>query len=134
MRMEDWAEQLPCFIEARRAQPFKYGTADCGLTVADWVLIATGHDPAADLRGRYRSAAGALRIIRQAGADSLGSLVTSRLGASLPPLLAQRGDIVEVPGDSGPALAICLGGDAIAMGPDGLVTVDMSSALRAWRI
>lgn len=134
MRVDDWPERLAAFVAARRDVPFKYGKADCGLTVADWVLDATGQDPAADLRGRYRSAAGAIRVVREAGGSDLVGLVTARLGQPMAPLMAQRGDIVEVPGEDGPALGICIGGDLVAMRPAGLATIAMANAVRAWRV
>lgn len=133
-RYSDWPERLAHFIQDRTHQTFAYGRHDCGLLVADWVRAATGTDPAADLRGRYRSVAGSVAVVRRAGHADLTELVTARLGPPLAPLLARRGDIVELPGDSGPALGICIGMDAVAMGPDGLVTVPMANAVRAWRV
>lgn len=49
------------------AEPFRRPDWDCCAYVADWVLAATGIDPAADLRGAYHNAAGALRIERARG-------------------------------------------------------------------
>lgn len=134
MRFDDWPERLAAFVATRRAVPFAYGKTDCGLTVADWVREATGQDPATDLRGRYLSAAGAIRAVREAGAADLVGLVTARLGPPVAPLMAQRGDIVEVPGEDGPALGICIGGDLVAMRPAGLATIVMANAVRAWRV
>ncbi len=133
-RHPHWPELLATFIWDRAGTPFAYGRADCGMLAADWIRTATGADPAADLRGRYRSVAGSVAIVRRVGHASLTDLVTARLGPPVPPLLARRGDIVELPGDSGPALGICTGADAVAMGQDGLVTVPMANAVRAWRV
>lgn len=134
VRYPHWPELLATFIAGRALVPFAYGRSDCGMLAADWIVAATGVDMAADLRGRYRSAAGSVAIIRRAGHTSLSDLVTARLGAPVAPLLAQRGDIVEMPGDSGPALGICTGADAVCLGPAGLVTVPMTNAVRAWRV
>lgn len=133
-RHADWPERLAAFVAARKAVPFAFGTADCGMLAADWILEATGTDPVPDLRGRYRSVAGSVAVVRRTGCACLTELVTKRVGPPLAPLLAQRGDIVELPGDDGPALGICIGIDAVAMAPEGLVTVPMANAVRAWRV
>lgn len=133
-RCHDWPEKLADFLAARAARPFLWGETDCALTIADWVLLATGVDPAADLRGRYRTPAGARRAIRRTGSADLLALADARLGAVIPPLLAARGDIVALPGEDGPALGICIGADAVAMQTAGLVTTSMANVVRAWRV
>lgn len=49
------------------AEPFARPHADCCMWVADWIAARTGIDPAADLRGAYTNAAGALRQVRRWG-------------------------------------------------------------------
>lgn len=56
------------FLERMAATPFVDGVSDCALTLADWVMTATGcPDPAAHLRGRYRTALGRERLLRRNG-------------------------------------------------------------------
>ena len=43
--------QLAAFIAASAERRFEPGAWDCGLWLADWVAVQTGHDPAAHLRG-----------------------------------------------------------------------------------
>lgn len=49
------------------SEPMVWGKDDCGLWVADIVKAVTGHDPAAEIRDRYTTERGALRIYRKAG-------------------------------------------------------------------
>lgn len=66
-------DRLSCFlIQAARA-PFAWGKSDCGLFLADWVLAATGHDPARDLRAAYACANTAAPLV---GSKGLPGLVT----------------------------------------------------------
>ncbi|RVB25587.1 hypothetical protein EN918_26755, partial [Mesorhizobium sp. M7A.F.Ca.CA.004.05.1.1] len=62
------------------------------MTVADAVEAITGTDPAADIRGKYKTEAGAARILRKRGFGD----VEMALASLFPPvgrLMAQRGDI-----------------------------------------
>jgi hypothetical protein len=47
--------------------PWRWGSLDCVLFSAGWVLAATGRDPAQGLRGTYATATGAHRLILRAG-------------------------------------------------------------------
>lgn len=61
------ADLLTAHLRAGMAAPFVRGTCDCCLWACDWVVTLRGIDPAAPLRGRYRTAIGAERHIRRAG-------------------------------------------------------------------
>lgn len=63
IRFPGWDVRLAELLEARVATPLVWGRHDCALLAADAVLATTGVDPAAELRGRYRSAAGAHRAL-----------------------------------------------------------------------
>ena len=80
-RHPDWPERLAAFLEARRDRPFAWGTHDCVLMAADWVLEATGTDPIEGWRGRWSSASQAARMLEQAG--GVPGAVTARLGEPL---------------------------------------------------
>lgn len=58
---------LPAFLAQAAGRPFVFGETDCAMTVADWVASATGRDPGATLRGRYRTRFGWLRLATRAG-------------------------------------------------------------------
>lgn len=131
MRREGWELDLHAAIEGARHRPFAWGTHDCATWAAGVCRVLTGSDVAADWRGSYRSARGALRAIRSTGARDLAGAVTERLGAPLPAVtLAQRGDIVC----SSQALGICTGSDAAFLGAEGLVFQPLTACDMAWSI
>lgn len=131
MRREGWELDLHAAIEGARHRPFVWGTHDCATWAAEVRCALTGADAAADWRGSYRTAVGALRAIRRTGARDLAGAVTSRLGAPLPAVtLAQRGDIVCCRS----ALGICTGPDAAFLGAEGLVFQPLTACDMAWSI
>lgn len=60
-------QQLSAFLRAMARASFAWGACDCALVMADWCRVRRGVDPAARLRGRYRTALGALRTVRRRG-------------------------------------------------------------------
>ncbi|WP_280773219.1 hypothetical protein [Rhizobium sp. SG_E_25_P2] len=64
---DDWRSRLIRFLESRERAGFEWGSRDCFLMVADAVMAMTDRDPAAELRGRYRTETGAARMLRSAG-------------------------------------------------------------------
>lgn len=118
-------------IEAARQRPFAWGVHDCATWAAEVCRVMTGTDVAADWRGSYRTATGAMRAIRKAGGRDMASAVTARLGAPLPAVtLAQRGDVVC----REHALGICTGPDAAFLGPEGLVFQPLTTCHMAWSV
>ncbi len=67
----DWlssdSDILPAFLATAAGHPFAFGGWDCALTVANWVELVTCTDPAAELRGRYATRIGWLRIVNRHG-------------------------------------------------------------------
>jgi hypothetical protein len=58
---------LTAFLREAAAAPFAFGEWDCAMTLANWVRLNTGIDPAPSLRGAYRSERGWKRIVIKAG-------------------------------------------------------------------
>lgn len=135
-RLEDWPTRLNQAIQAARWRPFVWGEHDCCLFAANVVRAMTGNDPAADLRGRYRSRSGAGRLIKDAGGlDALVDRMARAAGLSpIPVAYAHRGDPVLVETEGGPALGICCGPRIACATHEGLVFVDRARALKAWRV
>lgn len=71
---------LKAFLASMHRRRAELGVCDCTLMAADWVTAATGHDPAAGLRGRYCDAETARALVREAG--GLMALVRARLEAA----------------------------------------------------
>lgn len=135
-RREDWPMRLARFLEAASKRPFSWGQTDCALFAADWVLMATGEDPAVAFRGKYDSRSGAALALRQYGAGTLEATATKMLGEPMSsPLCAQRGDICSITTDEGPALGICGGEFVAVMTPDqGWGRRPLSDISKAWRV
>lgn len=90
---------LPAYLCDRATHGFSWDGFDCCLFLADWIRIARdGLDPAAALRGRYRTEAEcraiigdtpwplvAARCLRRAGLRSTRDPLTGDVGVILPP-------------------------------------------------
>jgi hypothetical protein len=129
----------------RPGPAFAWGRHDCFLWAADAVHALTGRDPAADLRGTYSTARGALRRLRALG--GMQALAAQRFGPQVPVAQAQAGAVVLLP----PAVCVdntgrwgALGvvvhvkdsigwGLVVAQGDAGYVMVNRSKALAAWQ-
>lgn len=135
-RPEDWPARLHLFFEEIRTQPFQWGERDCALTACDWIAILVGIDPAAELRGAYRTAIGAGRVMKPRGGleqiarDACVAHGWQEVGASF----ARRGDVVLMDFPTGPALGICDGARSAFVGRDGLQLMRTLDCRLAWRI
>ncbi len=64
---------LIAFLRAMARASFDWGSCDCSLVMADWCRARRGVDPAASLRGRYSTAAGAMKhVFRLGGFETMG--------------------------------------------------------------
>ena len=135
-RAQDWPERLAGLIEQRREQPFVWGEHDCCTLAADAVLMLTGVDPIARLRGTYASEAEAEALLN--AHDGMEAMVASLSAAAglgdCHPGFVQRGDVALV--ENGNALAMgVVTGDAVAVpGPDGMAFLPLTTILRAWSV
>ena len=93
-RTNDWPTRLADFLLTKRSEPFQWGENDCCLFAADAIIAMGGEDVAKDVRGRYKTAIGARRIMKSLGASNLVELLTQRLGQ--PDRLLTRGSIVVI--------------------------------------
>ena len=134
----DFAERLFAAVAARRDTPFEWGVNDCALFACDVIRDASGVDYAAPLRGRYKSARGAARVLKEfagGGIEDAAEAIARDAGlAEVPPLMARRGDFIMVESEAGPALGVCLGEVAALMGASCMVTYPLPSWWRAWRV
>lgn len=130
-RQPGWPLHLEHAIESARGQAFDWTSHNCATFAADCVAAITG----VRLHGRFAALMATERRARAFG-PSLPARVDDVLGAArrVPARLAQRGDVVLVDVNPGPALAVCVGAKAAAVSPDGLVFVGMEVARCAWHI
>ncbi|WP_439710867.1 DUF6950 family protein [Brucella anthropi] len=129
MRNHDWEKRLVATTEAHLNTPLVWGQSDCILTVADVVDAVLGDDPAKDIRGKYKSKAGAYRLIRQRGFKSVADVLAS-LFEEIPVALAQRGDLGVYENTAG---YFCEYGFAVK-GEDGLRFLPRTMAERAFKV
>lgn len=139
-RYDDWAGLLDAFVCSRMKTRFQWGLNDCVLFACDAVLIMTGEDLARGFRDRYFTLHGAAKSMREFGASSVGELADIMADRCdlrvLPPLFAQRGDVVLLDRELGESLGVVSlhGVEVWAPAEEGLVTVPLSEVIRAWRI
>lgn len=136
-RLADWPARLGTLAAQRLAVPFAWGPNDCAAWVADAVAAMHGQDTLAELRGPRRSWRQARRQLLRIGGYPAA---LARAGLQpVAPALAGRGDVVLIEDAAGCAqgwpgvLAVCIGDEAMAPGPDGLALLPMARALMAWR-
>lgn len=125
---------LDAFLERMAATPFVDGRTDCALTVADWVMEATGcPDPATDLRGRYHTALGRERLLKRLG--GLEAVMTSCAArAGLRETLAPKpGDVGLVEFGGRQFAAICMGRHWAVQSTAGLFGTE-GAVIKAWEV
>lgn len=131
-RLPDWPVRYGAFVAARHGVAFAWGSNDCVLFAADFIQAFTGTDLAADFRGRYSDAVGAMRLIRSEG--GLAEAVQARLGVPLPGVFARIGDLVLLDMAGREALGVCNGCELLGPGAHGIQPQPLSAAVMAWRI
>ena len=124
-----WEKRLVAVTEVHINTPLVWGKSDCLLTACDAIEAMTGVDPAAGIRGKYKSKAGAYRLIKQHGYDSLGAVLADRF-AEIPVAMAGRGDVGIYQNTVG---YFCEYGFAVK-GEDGLRFLPRTMAERAFKV
>ncbi len=127
----EWRERFDALVRARMHTPFEWGVHDCCLWAADCVLAVSGIDPAEDLRGTYRNASEAVRLVAQLGGMEA---IAARGGEPINPLCAGVGDVGLVTLYDRELLAVCAGDVWLAPGTSGLCARPLVDARSAWRV
>lgn len=131
-RCSDWEQRLAAIVAERLCTPFQWGVNDCVLFAADCVCAMTGSDPVAAHRGQWHDQSTAVRaIVRMGGLEAASETMGWQ---SVPPLFAQRGDLVLHRRDGTDALAICLGDKLAGPSESGLLFFGLENGVKAWRI
>ena len=126
-----WRAALDALVAECMRKPFEWGVHDCCMWAADCVLATSGIDHAADVRGTYSDAAGALRVLAQLGGIEA---VGARAGAEIPPLAAAVGDVGLIESAGRQLLAVCVGQVWLAPAAAGLGAHPLPEARKAWRV
>lgn len=132
-RFPDWQARLAGWLRDNRKRAFEQGKWDCGLFAAGAIEAMTGVDVVAEVRGRYTTTRGAMRVLKRLGHKDHIALFASHL-PEVPLLSARPGDLVTFEAEDGLALAIIQGAGAYHAGPHGLAVMSMQVAHRAYRV
>lgn len=135
-RIPGWNARLSAHLQSLDRVPQDWTGNDCLLRLVGGAIEAlTGQDVVAPWRGRWTSAIGAGRVMRNDGFDNLGDAVASVL-REVHPSRARTGDVAAIP--SGDAFGFVLG---VVDGPrvhvlteTGRGTVARSRMIRAFMV
>lgn len=131
-RRNDWPTELANFLLKTRKTPFKWGENDCCLFAANAILAMGGDDVAKDVRGRYATAVGARRIMKNLGAANVVELLTQRLGE--PDGKLMRGAIVAVESDGQQVAGVFYHKPWALTVNDGLQGMPHESVIASWSL
>ncbi|MFN6950990.1 MAG: DUF6950 family protein [Albidovulum sp.] len=135
-RRRDWRARLHEEIERHRRVPFSWGDgSDCAMFAADCVKAMTGDDPAARFRGRYATAFGALRAVREAGFADLADAISDTF-EEIHPSRARVGDVACFPSDGhfGMTVGIVIGERVAVSFENGIGSACRTEAVRAFKV
>ena len=139
-RLSDWQTRLGAYLAACAQRRFEWGRHDCGLFVSGAIEAECGVDPAALLRGQYRTRDGAVAAISGlCGGSSVEHAAEHLLRAQQCPEVAvgfaQRGDVVVINLRGRELLGlVAMDGRMVAPGSRGLLFFARCAAVRAWRV
>jgi hypothetical protein len=116
---------LPDYIASHLSKPFKWGEQDCMHFACGWVERVTGRDLLVPYRP-WASTRQAMRKIRQVG--GLVAFFDTHF-KRIEPNLAHDGDLTVIRDSA----ALFSGAQVVSVGETGLVFIDRTEALCAWR-
>lgn len=136
MRKTNWYSAYNDVIDSMRNKPFVWGENDCAVGLVSNVLSAIAtENPAEEFTGKYKTAAGGLKLMKKQGYDNLADFVSSYL----PEIHISEttiGDIAAIPTDDkfGFVLGVVNGEKIIVMTERGVGVVDLLDATRAFKV
>ena len=116
---------LPEYIGSSLTKPFKWGEHDCMHFAAGWAERETGREILAPFKP-WENARQALRIIHQVG--GLAAFFDAHY-ERINPNLARDGDLTVIRDSA----ALFSGAQIVSVGETGLVFIDRTEAICAWR-
>lgn len=135
VRSTVWRSALAEYVRKVSTKPFQWGEHDCALFAAGAVQAMTGEDFASGYRGKYKTLAGGLRLLKRKGFANHADYAAS-LFEEIHPSAAQVGDIAAIDIEGGVALGVVQGERIYVLRPDedGIGTVSRLSASRAFSV
>lgn len=141
---KDFEGAIASGIDRAGARRMQFGVDDCALWVADIQNQVLGYDPAAKVRGRYKTRLGALRVTGAAGLPGqLRKIARRHDWTRINPTLAQPGDTglawttTTVRGKQAPVLAtvICRApGWFVGRNEGGVTALRAENVAMAWSV
>jgi len=130
-RKNDWPALLANYLLNTRKKPFQWGENDCCLFAANAIIAMGGDDVASDVRGRYKTATGAARVLKRLGVRDMVELLSQRLGE--PDGKICRGSIVVVDCNGDQVVGIYYD-KPWALTETGLTALPTSSIIQSWSL
>lgn len=124
------------FLREQTGRAFAWGKCDCGLFLADWVMVAKGvPDPASSVRGTYSDGAGAEAAM---GGGLMAFVASCAAVTGCPETTAPKdGDagVIGLP-DQGETCAIMSNNSWVFRTPKGIVwsRVTPGRLVKAWKV
>lgn len=134
-RTATWRADLAAYIAASRRRKFEIGEFDCGMFVAGAIKAMVGRDLVGEFRGKYTSYSQAAKLLKANGFRDQVDVVAGFF-PEIHPSEAHVGDVVsfEVEGMFGQALGLVNGEVCFVLQDQGLATMPLLSAARAFRV
>lgn len=132
-RRADWRARLNAFLLRAAPRKFSPGRHDCAIFTAGAIQAMTGHDFAAEWRGKYRKLHTGQAKLQEAGFADHIDLAASLL-PEVAPSFAKVGDVAVIQGAEDLALGIVQGAGVYCLTPDGLTVVSRLKMLRAFSV
>lgn len=134
-RHPQWRTRLAAALLTAAARPFQWGGHDCCSGLAGPAIDAViGIDLAAQFKGQYSTAAGAIMALKSAGYDDVLAFMASHFEVSQS-AFARVGDLAAIKSsETGWGMGVVLGARIAVLSPDGYATVDLAQADHIYRV
>ncbi len=139
-RKKNWVQCLERQIYESASKEFRWSEHDCTMFACNCILAITGIDPAANFRGKYHNKKETAVILQNYAGDGLLEAADKMCAesdfAKIPPLKAQRGDVIYLTLEVGGTLGIVSlnGKEILIAAKKGLTTRPLEMAEYAWRV
>lgn len=134
VKLDNWQADLSDLIRKRETEAFDICNFNCLMWACEAIEAQTGEDFYKPFRGKFKTAKGAARVLRQKGkSETAEGYLATLLGEPISKLFIKKGDIVvadpETPGLDltsdldlfGQALGVCYGAVSYFVGSAGLI-------------
>ncbi len=133
-RLPDWPERLQTYLDSCEVKTFGYGRFDCAIFATEAVQSITGTIFMVPRYSSLKEALAAVGSVHKLRKFMRLYAVQHEL-PSIPPLTAQRGDVVLIRRRKGYSLGVIgMNGMIHAPGKRALLQLPLTDAVEAWRV